>query len=87
MSDHQNATSRSVNEANQCIAIGAGVGALGLTVGTIVGATCPLCYVVAPSLIGVGLFQRIRARLKNKRLTKNGYLKIREKSYKAKEDQ
>lgn len=73
---------KAVNEADKCIAIGAGIGALGLAVGTVVGATCPLCYVVAPGLIGAGLVHRVRAKLKKKKITKEKYLKIRDKSYK-----
>ena len=49
-------------EANSCIALGAGVGALGIAAAALTGAVCPLCYFVAPGLVGVGLFQKRRAR-------------------------
>lgn len=80
----EESSEKAVNEADKCIAIGAGIGALGLAVGTVVGATCPLCYVVAPGLIGAGLVHRVRAKLRNRKITKDQYLKIRDKSYKSK---
>lgn len=46
-------------EANQCIALGAGVGALGTGAAIITGAVCPLCVVVAPALIATGAFLRL----------------------------
>lgn len=51
-----------VEEANTCIAIGAGVGALGLAGTTLLAATCPICYVAAPALIATGLIAKRRAK-------------------------
>ncbi len=45
-------------EANAVIALGGGVGALGLGSSLVLGATCPLCVFVAPGLIGLGLYRR-----------------------------
>jgi len=53
-----------VSQANQCIAIGAGVGGIGTAAALTLGATCPLCFVAAPVLIGVGLFKRFSAKKK-----------------------
>ena len=55
-------------EANQVIALGAAVGITGGVAGLIVGAVCPLCYFVAPGLIGMGVVGRIRAAKKEKHL-------------------
>ncbi len=45
-------------EGNTCIALGAGVGALGAISAAITGALCPLCIFVAPGLVGVGAIKR-----------------------------
>lgn len=49
-------------EGNQCIAMGLGVGGLGTAAALTVGAVCPLCLIVAPGLLGVGILQRFKAR-------------------------
>lgn len=51
-------------EANKVIAIGTGVGAMGIGTTLLAGITCPLCVVIAPGLIGLGLFQRWRSKVK-----------------------
>ncbi len=48
-------------EANAVIAIGAGVGALGAGAALVAGAVCPLCVVIAPGLIGMGIVARVKA--------------------------
>lgn len=45
-------------EANATMAIGAGVGVAGTVAAVITGAVCPLCYIVAPGLIGLGAYKR-----------------------------
>ncbi|MCO6430099.1 MAG: hypothetical protein J5J00_04505 [Deltaproteobacteria bacterium] len=45
-------------EGNFCIATGLGVGAVGVTSALAAGVVCPLCYVVPPVLIGMGLIRR-----------------------------
>lgn len=50
------------SEANSCIALGAGVGALGALGTALSGAVCPLCVVVAPALIGIGVYKRVKER-------------------------
>lgn len=52
---------KTLNDANTCMALGAGVGALGLVTAAAAGATCPLCVVVAPGLIGYGAYKRWQA--------------------------
>lgn len=49
---------REKKDANTCMAIGAGVGALGATGAVVMGAVCPLCYVVAPGLVAIGAYKR-----------------------------
>ncbi len=41
-----------LRDANSGIALGAGLGAMGTGTALLVGATCPLCVVFAPALIG-----------------------------------
>ena len=55
---------QSLQEANTCIALGAGVGLLGAAAATVAGAVCPICVVVAPGLIGYGAYARRKARRK-----------------------
>lgn len=47
-------------EGNQCIALGVGVGGVGTAAALTLGATCPLCFVVAPALVGLGVYRRIK---------------------------
>jgi hypothetical protein len=47
---------------NDMILTGAGIGAIGVAGAVFLGATCPICVVATPALIGVGLFQKWRAR-------------------------
>jgi len=50
-----------LRDANSILAIGTGLGALGVGSALLVGATCPLCVIVAPALIGVGAWKRFAA--------------------------
>ncbi len=45
-------------DANTCMALGAGVGALGAASAALVGAVCPLCIFIAPGLVGYGAYKR-----------------------------
>lgn len=47
-------------DANSCLALGAGIGVVGTTSALVAGATCPLCFVLAPALLGVGAWKRYR---------------------------
>lgn len=49
-------------EANTCLALGAGVGALGAAGAVLTGAVCPLCIFVAPGLLGLGAYKKIKSR-------------------------
>ena len=49
---------QAVTEANQCIAIGLGIGGMGAATALAIGATCPLCIIFAPLLVGAGLVKR-----------------------------
>ena len=55
-----------ISEANKCLAIGAGVGALGVGAALATGAVCPICFVVAPGIIGAGAFKHWKIRRKTK---------------------
>ena len=50
-----------LREANSCMALGAGLGAVGTGTALLAGATCPLCVVIAPALFGYGVWKRITA--------------------------
>lgn len=50
-----------VQDANTCLALGAGLGAFGTGSALLVGATCPICVVLAPALLGVGAVKRVIA--------------------------
>lgn len=50
-----------LRDANSCIVYGAGLGAVGTGTALLAGATCPLCVVLAPALIGFGVWKRITA--------------------------
>jgi hypothetical protein len=47
-----------LRDANTCMALGAGLGAVSAGTALVVGATCPLCVVLAPALIGFGAWKR-----------------------------
>jgi hypothetical protein len=47
---------------NDMISMGVGIGAIGVAGAVFLGAACPVCVVATPALIGVGLFQKWRAR-------------------------
>lgn len=47
-------------EANQLMGMGLGLGAFGAVSALTLGAACPLCVVVAPAMVGLGLYKRLR---------------------------
>ena len=49
-------------EGNTCIGLGTGVGVLGIGSAVTLGATCPLCFFVAPALLGMGAYGHFKAR-------------------------
>lgn len=49
-------------EGNHCIALGVGVGGLGTAAALTLGATCPLCFIAAPPLIGMGVYSRLTSK-------------------------
>lgn len=53
-----------MRDAGSCLAMGAGVGTLGTASALLLGATCPLCVLIAPALIGMGLVKGYTARKK-----------------------
>ena len=60
-------TEEKLKEANDCIKLGVGVGALGAGAAIVSGAVCPLCVFIAPALVGVGVVARYREKRKKKR--------------------
>ena len=56
-------------DANACIALGTGVGALGLLSSVTLGAVCPMCYIVAPGLVAAGVYKRLKLRQSSAALT------------------
>ncbi len=55
-----------LQDARSCLAMGAGVGAMGTISAVLIGATCPICVVMAPALIGMGLVKGYAAKKKLK---------------------
>lgn len=49
-------------EGNTCLGLGTGVGVLGIGSALALGATCPLCFFVAPALLGMGAYGHLQAR-------------------------
>lgn len=47
-------------DANTTLGAGLGIGAFGLASAALLGATCPVCVVAAPALIGYGALKRVR---------------------------
>lgn len=59
--DRREASEREKKAANEFLAMGLSVGAVGAAGAVLLGATCPLCVVATPALLGVGLLRRARA--------------------------
>ncbi len=55
-----------LKDARTAIAMGAGVGTIGTASAILLGATCPICVVMAPALIGIGLIKSYAANKKLK---------------------
>lgn len=49
-------------DGTELIVGGLGVGAIGVAGAVLLGATCPVCVVATPALIGAGLYRRWRRR-------------------------
>lgn len=45
-------------QGNELVVTGVGVGAAGVVGAAVLGVTCPACVVVAPALVGAGLYKR-----------------------------
>ena len=60
-SDPRREPSPEAREGTRLIASGVGLGALGAASALVLGATCPLCVVGAPALVGWGVYKRWRA--------------------------
>ncbi len=52
---------KKLTDADKCIGVGLGVGTLGIGATLLVGATCPICYIAAPALVGAGLWNKRKA--------------------------
>lgn len=50
------------HDANHLIAGGLGVGAIGVAGAVLLGATCPVCVVATPALLGAGLYKKWKQR-------------------------
>ena len=61
-----------LQDAGSCLAMGAGVGTVGTASALLLGATCPICVVMAPALIGMGLVKGYVARKKRAKMCADG---------------
>ena len=57
-------TQQQLTDAGACLAMGAGVGTIGTASALLLGVTCPICIVMTPALIGMGLAKGHAARKK-----------------------
>ncbi len=53
-----------LDEGKRNIKFGLGVGAFGAGSLALIGATCPLCFFVAPAMVGVGIWKSRQAKQK-----------------------
>ncbi|MFW6054252.1 MAG: hypothetical protein ACOC9J_05510 [Persicimonas sp.] len=53
-----------LEEGKRNVKMGVGVGAFGAGSLALIGATCPLCFFVAPALVGVGLWKTRKVKQK-----------------------
>jgi hypothetical protein len=51
-----------LEEGKRNVQMGVGIGAFGAGSLALIGATCPLCFFVAPAMVGVGMWKRRKAR-------------------------
>jgi hypothetical protein len=59
--DDQHQTSdQDRHEANAALGTGLGIGAFGAASAVLLGATCPLCVIASPALIGYGIYKRAK---------------------------
>lgn len=49
-----------VTEGNDYLLMGGGVGAYGATLAVVTGTICPTCIIIAPALIGAGIYKKLR---------------------------
>jgi hypothetical protein len=50
------------DDGTELLATGVGVGAIGVVGAVFLGATCPVCVVATPALIGAGLYKKWKHR-------------------------
>lgn len=63
-------TQRRLARSNEFLTMGATVGVVGVAGAVLLGATCPICVVAAPALLGAGVVERIRARRAGRKKSK-----------------
>jgi hypothetical protein len=51
-------------DSRSYLGMGVTIGVVGVASAALIGATCPVCVVAAPALIGAGIFKRWQARRK-----------------------
>lgn len=71
-SNEQQQIQQELRDAGSCLAMGAGVGTVGTASALLLGATCPICVIMAPALIGMGLVKGYVARKKRAKLGADG---------------
>ena len=72
MPNREQQIQQELRDAGSCLAMGAGVGTVGTASALLLGATCPICVVMAPALIGMGLVKGYVARKKQAKLCADG---------------
>lgn len=51
------------SEGNRLVVSGSAIGVASIASAVLLGATCPLCIVGVPALIGFGIYQRVRGEM------------------------
>ncbi|MFO0999538.1 MAG: hypothetical protein U0936_04320 [Planctomycetaceae bacterium] len=72
MANNEQQIQQELQDAGSILAMGAGVGTVGTASALLLGATCPICVVMAPALIGMGLVKGYVARKKRAKLGADG---------------
>jgi len=72
MPNNEQQIQQELRVAGSCLMMGAGVGTVGTVSALLLGATCPICVVMTPALIGMGLVKGYVARKKRAKLCADG---------------
>lgn len=67
MPNNEQQIQQELRDAGSCLVMGASVGTVGTASALLLGATCPICFIMAPALVGIGLIKGYAAKTKQSR--------------------